>query len=122
MPISLLNSQKRRIKVGPLLRAVRRILRSEGAAGAEVSILLTDDATIHRLNRDYRWQDKPTDVLSFSQRESDGTGFIPPSPGGKEILGDVVISVDSAERQASAYGLDGEHELAMLAGHGALHP
>src|SRR5215831_9094211 len=100
MPISLLNTQKRRILTRPLLRAVRTILCSEGAADAEVSILLTDDSDIHRLNRDFRGHDNPTDVLSFSQREKGPDEFPICMPGTEhEVLGDIVISVDTAERQ-----------------------
>src|SRR5262249_34149174 len=115
-------SQKRRILTRPLLRAVRTILCSEGAADAEVSILITDDIVIRRLNRDFRSRDNPTDVLSFSQREK-GPGESPISMPGTEheVLGDIVISVDTAERQAAEHGLSLEHEAAMLAVHGTLH-
>ena len=60
---------------------------------AELSILLCDDRTIHALNRTYRRKNKPTDVLAFALREGK------PVPGGK-ALGDVVISLDTAARQA----------------------
>lgn len=102
--------------------AARQALRAEGAESAEVSILLADDPTVHALNRDYRHQDKPTDVLSFSQRESRDAHAPPPPAGlGPEILGDVVISVDAAARQAQQFGVTLEDELALLAVHGILH-
>ncbi len=82
----------------------------------EVSLALVDDEHIHSLNRQYRNVDNPTDVLSFSMREGE------PIPGGEEeILGDVVISLQSAERQAKEYGHDFRREMAYLAIHGVLH-
>ena len=84
-----------------------------------VNLILTDDAEIHILNRDYRGIDAPTDVLSFSQIEGDQP-FVPP-PSGSLALGDVVISVDTAQRQAKEQGHSLEQELAHLAVHGALH-
>lgn len=82
----------------------------------EVHLTLTTDQRIHQLNRDYRGQDKPTDVLSFSQVEGSQT-FVP-APSGALALGDVVISVETAQRQAKGELID---ELCLLAAHGALH-
>jgi probable rRNA maturation factor len=85
----------------------------------EVNLVLTGDARIHELNRDYRGMDKPTDVLSFSQIEGVG-GFVA-APSGRLALGDVVISVDTAARQAAEQGHSLQAELNHLAVHGALH-
>src|SRR5256885_1127474 len=63
------------------------------AEETELSVVFCDDAFIRDLNRDYRGQDHPTDVLSFAQE---------PIPGGTELLGDVVISVETAHKQARA--------------------
>lgn len=81
----------------------------------EVSIALVDDTTIHQLNRQYRRKDKPTDVLSFAQ--ADGM----PMPGMPRLLGDVVISMDTALRQAEAGGRTLDDETCQLAIHGVLH-
>jgi probable rRNA maturation factor len=78
----------------------------------EVSLRLTDDATIHELNRAYRDKDEPTDVLAFAQREAPGGQLHP------EILGDVVISVNTAARQAKTTLYD---ELVFLSAHGLCH-
>ena len=112
-----------------LLKAARNALHAEGAPSAEVSVLLTDDETIHELNRDYRGKDKPTDVLSFPQRDrlrgeqdqtdrTDGTDDATAVP---ELLGDVVISVETAARQADTQGVSLDDELALLVTHGILH-
>ncbi len=77
-----------------------------------VGLTLVDDATIHGLNRDYRKKDKPTDVLAFAMREGAGGGLHPGE------LGDVVISVETARRQAKK-GLYTEIE--FLWSHGLCH-
>jgi probable rRNA maturation factor len=101
-----------------LIKVVRRSLRYEGFdKPAEVSILLTDDEEIHRLNRDYRGIDRPTDVLSFSQLEGMPVG----APDEAVTLGDVIISVDTAKRQARDKGHSLADELDLLTVHGMLH-
>ena len=82
-----------------------------------VSILLTDDVTIHEMNRAFRGMDRPTDVLSFAAREGEallqGKGY--------EFLGDIAVSMDTAQKQAEAYGQTRQRELAFLVIHGMLH-
>ncbi|MCX6367079.1 MAG: rRNA maturation RNase YbeY [Armatimonadetes bacterium] len=86
--------------------------RSAGGS-IEVSVLIVTDDAIQQLNRDWREKDKPTDVLSWPQSE--------PGEPLTEQLGDVVISRDTAERQALARGWELEDELALLLVHGILH-
>src|SRR5688572_15030915 len=87
--------------------------RSEGAPRElEVSLWITGDAEIQTLNRDYRGKNKPTDVLAFAQREGEGGALHP------ENLGDLIISLPTARRQAKR-GLAAE--LAFLAAHGLCH-
>lgn len=74
----------------------------------EISLLLTDDETIQELNKNYRNKDKPTDVLSFPMDDD-------------KILGDIVISIDTAYKQASNVDIDIEREVAFLYIHGLLH-
>jgi probable rRNA maturation factor len=122
MAVSIQNSQSRRVPTKPLLRAARTALRAEGAPKAEVSILLTDDPTIHALNRDYRYQNKPTDVLSFAQRDGQtNSPAVPDLRQPNELLGDVVISVETAARQAENHSVPLAEELALLTVHGILH-
>ena len=86
-------------------------------AEIEVVLLLADDPTLHDLNRRYRGQDKPTDVLSF-----EGDDAPPGGPAaGPRHLGDIAISVERARRQADDYGHSFERELAYLLTHGVLH-
>lgn len=88
----------------------------------EVNLLLTDDARIRQLNRDYRGLDRPTDVLSFSQIEQiDGEAGFVPAPSGRLVLGDVIVSIETARRQAADQGHGLEAEVRHLAVHGALH-
>lgn len=92
---------------------------------AEVSVVLTNDAYIHGLNRRYRGKDTPTDVLSFAMQEQcDGEHEpeITTAPAELEILlGDIIISLDTAARQAEEFGHSLERELAYLTVHGMLH-
>ena len=86
---------------------------------AEVSVALCDDATIHQLNRDFRKVDRPTDVLSFALNEGEEPEIV--DGPAEELLGDIIISVDTLERQAEEYGHSLERELAYLTIHGFLH-
>jgi probable rRNA maturation factor len=92
-----------------------RMLRNLELEHAELSVLLTDDRRIHELNRRYRGKDKPTDVLAF---ELDGGGDL---GDGAQCLGDVVISLDTAARQAKSKRLPLLHEVRLLLAHGLLH-
>ena len=87
---------------------------------SEVSLLLTDDQEIQSLNKQYRGIDAPTDVLAFSQIEKlNGPSSL---NNEKEILlGDIVISVETAQRQAAELGYSLLYELILLSIHGFLH-
>lgn len=122
MALTLRNEQKHPVRTTALRQAARQLLKEAELPRAEVSLLLTDDATIQAMNRDYRGYDKPTDVLSFAQREAIQDAPLPPAlPGQPPLLGDVVISVDTAIRQAERHGVSLERELALLTVHGILH-
>lgn len=95
------------------------MLRALSLEKAELSVLLCDDATIHTLNRDYRGKDRPTDVLAFAMREGEHTPATDLAQ--PEILGDVVISVPTARRQAIARSVPIIAEVTMLLAHGLLH-
>ena len=87
----------------------------------EVSLRLTDDAEIQQLNTDYRQQPKPTDVLSFAALEIDLPGIETVSEQQPFYLGDIVISVETAARQALSHQHSLTEEIAWLAAHGLLH-
>lgn len=98
--------------------AVRAVLRFERRSdGVEVSVALVDDARIRQLNRDYRGRDRPTDVLSFPMSETVETE----DGGTLFLLGDVVVSLPAAIRQAGEYGWTPAEEIARLVVHGTLH-
>lgn len=104
------------------MQAANKTLADEGVARTDVTVLLTTDAHVQELNREYRAQDRPTDVLSFGLRDTHPCAAAHPTPSSEtEYLGDVVISVETAIRQAEAHGVTLEDELALLAVHGILH-
>ena len=98
-----------------LERAARAALENQSAPqDATLSILLTDDAQIQSLNREYRGFDTPTDVLSFDVHERDPeTGFL--------YLGEIIVSVPYAAKQAHKNGHPLEAEVQLLIVHGVLH-
>lgn len=102
---------RRRLRTD-VARMIRAAALRDRRADYEVSLRLVGDAQIHALNRGYRRKDRPTDVLAFAQREGPGGGLHP------ALLGDIVISVDTARRQARR-GL--YRELLHLASHGLCH-
>lgn len=87
----------------------------------EVDITIVDDEEIHILNREYRNVDRPTDVLSFALDE--GEEDEPELIDGPEehLLGDIIISAETAQRQGEEFGHGLEREIVYLAVHGLLH-
>ena len=88
----------------------------------EVDVTIVDDNEIHKLNLDYRGVDRPTDVLSFALDEVTDNDE-PELIGGPEehLLGDIIISAETAFRQAEEYGHGIKREITYLAVHGMLH-
>ncbi|WP_313998597.1 rRNA maturation RNase YbeY [uncultured Paenibacillus sp.] len=102
---------------------------AENVAEGEVALTFTDDEEIHRLNREYRGIDRPTDVLSFAMQEEtvdepeitfevEDESEEDPLSG---LLGDIVISVERAKAQSEDYGHSLEREVGFLFVHGFLH-
>ena len=107
MEVVVLNRQrKRRLDTARLVRVVTGAAAALGVRG-EVALVLTGDRAIRPLNARYRGKDKATDVLSF--------------PGGEAGLGDILLSVATAERNARGLGRTLLQELDVLALHGFLH-
>lgn len=131
MKVSIRNNQ-RKFKV---TKDMRDLVRSAVKAAleymdfplkSEVSVMFTDDEEIHELNRLHRGVDRPTDVLSFPLFEYDENGDIIEdeldfNPNGEMILGDIVISLETALRQAQEYGHSFEREIGFLTVHSMLH-
>lgn len=96
--------------------------RAPGAAAlakAELSLVLTDDAAIHKINRQWRHKDKATDVLSFPQLSPKELQTM--SANAPWMLGDIIISIPTAKRQAKERGHGLRKELERLLVHGLLH-
>jgi len=91
------------------------MLRALGIVEKELSVMLCDDTIIRQLNHRYRQIDRPTDVLSFSMSEGESVAGTP------DLLGDVVISLPAAERQAVARGEELVDVVHHLLAHGLLH-
>ena len=109
-----------------------RTLQKEIAKGRAFDVLIAGDAELRRLNRDFRGQDYPTDVLSFpaagqtltNGRGSVGKGAFPSEPrplGSVCFLGDIAISLGRARAQAREFGHTIEQEVQILMLHGVLH-
>jgi probable rRNA maturation factor len=113
--ISTRSGAGRRVRPSELRAAAEKMLRALDLPKAELSILLCTDPEIHELNRDFRHKDKPTDVLAFALREGE-SGHL-----AGDHLGDVVISVDTAARQASERKIPLKTEAITLLAHGLLH-
>ena len=107
-----------------LRRLVKESLRAHSLeAQVELSLLVTDDATVRELNKTYRGKDKATDVLSFAleaDRRGAAAGFVMP-PGEMVHLGEVIVSYPKAVEQAAERLHPVEDELALLVVHGVLH-
>lgn len=103
----------------PATKSIKRrlalLLKTLGLPDAELSILLVGDASMRSFNRRYRNIDKTTDVLSFSLREGQFRHLRP------EMLGDIVLSVPAARRQAKKADHTLHHEIERLLVHGLLH-
>ncbi len=128
--------RKSGVDVRALKHAMRTLLASVDQGDAAISLTLVDDDAIRELNREHRGKDKATDVLSFPLNPSDfgdpdsSIGATPSAarpPHAKRVgpperlLGDIVISIDTARRQAADYDAPLQRELERLMIHGLLH-
>ena len=120
------------VDAGWLAAVAEAALDSEGSVrGASVSIVIADDETVTELNAEHRGLDDTTDVLSFSNvhsgayyglepRDIDPVDFVLP-PGTQADIGEVIISMPQAVKQAGEAGHTAQHELAALVAHGIFH-
>jgi probable rRNA maturation factor len=98
-----------------VLRRARAMFEFLQLGNSELSIVLTNDDQIQKLNHVYRGMDRPTDVLAFAMREGRFKAFA------GDLLGDVVVSVPRARRQAAERSVPPMTEITMLVAHGILH-
>lgn len=117
MEIAIDNRQEgREIELPTLTARIQRVLEDSGCGPeTELSLVITDDPDIRELNLQYLGKDRPTNVISFPQAEGE---FADLTPG---LLGDVVVSLDTAWREAAENGLDPQEHLLRLVIHGILH-
>jgi probable rRNA maturation factor len=114
--ITIVNRQRRHpVRRRSLRRAAEKILSGLGYCDSELSVVIVGDRAIRSLNRDYLGRDKPTNVISFAMQEGDFSGLNP------QMLGDVLISADTAAREAEEGGETFEERLYFLLLHGILH-
>ncbi|SHF48437.1 rRNA maturation RNase YbeY [Desulforamulus putei] len=123
MPVLVSNLQEEIAVDDNLVKLVETViletLQSEGySPEAEVGLIFVDDNYIRSLNAEYRGIDKATDVLSFALNEGED---MPEAEEAEDLLGDIVISLPTAQRQAEEYGHTFEREVAYLTAHGSLH-
>jgi probable rRNA maturation factor len=116
MSLQIQNNQKKiKINRRKIRSAILKILKILECADKEISINFVDDAKIKQLNKQYLGKDKATNVLSFSLRE-DEYGNINP-----QVLGDIIISVETAQKDAVYGNLTVDQEIDFLIIHGLLH-
>jgi probable rRNA maturation factor len=96
---------------GRMREIARAVLEGEGVKDYEVSLAFVDNATIHRLNKQFLDHDEPTDVLSFPYSAANA----------KKLEGELVVGVEIAQGQANERGHDVQAELALYVIHGLLH-
>ena len=116
MPVDVLSHRRLRgVRSADVRRRARQLLRLLGEGRAELTISLVEDREMQRLNAAYRGKDQPTDVLAFAMREGKRAA------GDETVLGDVVLSLDTAKRQAENRGHTVDEEVTTLLIHGVLH-
>ena len=105
-------------------KVVKQVLKEEKIKhDVDVYVTLTNNEEIHKINKEYRSVDRPTDVLSFPMYEREEIDFLRKTKKNdiEEILGDIIISIPKVIEQANEYGHSYERELAYLTTHGMLH-
>jgi probable rRNA maturation factor len=99
------------VERAPMREVARMVLEGEGVAEVSISLAFVDNATIHRLNKQFLGHDEPTDVLSFPLS----------GPGAKILEGELIVGAEVAKEQAGQRGHDVQTELSLYVIHGLLH-
>lgn len=122
--IEIKDVETRKIEEEIIKKVVSTVLEEEGIKHElDIYITLTNDEEIHKINKEYRDVDRPTDVLSFPMFEREEIDSLKQAKEDdvEEILGDIIISIPRVISQAEEYGHSYERELAYLTTHGMLH-
>ncbi len=110
------------VDVALLEQRLRAAVASEEPHVAEITIVLVDDAEIHRLNREFLNHDWPTDVITFFDESPEKPSDFDAIRGqGQTISGELAVSVETAEREATRHGWGMNDELLLYSVHGWLH-
>ena len=115
MSISIKNRQKQKVDISRVRRSLKRLLKALDCECSEISLLLVDDDQIRDINKRYLKRDRPTNVISFAMTEGP-FGDIHP-----EVLGDIILSVETAARDSLSGRIDFMDEVEFLLIHGLLH-
>lgn len=115
--IEIINLTNKEIKeLDDVLNVINKAIEVEKLNNLEFNIIIVDNEYIHKLNRDYRKIDRPTDVITFALEDyEDGIKL------DHRLLGDIYISIEKAKSQAEEYGHSFKREICFLAVHGFLH-
>lgn len=92
-------------------------LEVENVDNLEFNVIIINNGEIHKINKEYRGIDRPTDVISFALEDYKDIKY----ENDYRVLGDIYISIDKVKEQAKEYGHSEKRELAFLAVHGLLH-
>lgn len=103
-------------KYGIVKKVLKRTLKMEKVTNAYFDVILVDEKTIQRINREYRNIDRVTDVISFAFEDNDKNSY-----NNIRILGEIYICIPRMKEQAKMYGHNETREIAFLAVHGLLH-
>jgi len=126
----IISNDQKKVKIPTGIRMLIRrccnatLIMEKFHDSAEISVRFVDNEEIHRLNKQYRDVDSPTDVLSFplGRVDEDGNALYDVNPEtGAKVLGDIVISVERAEEQAKEFEHSLQREMAFLTVHSMLH-
>ena len=117
MPLSLITQHGpyRGLSTARIRRRIQSMVRLLKLQNKEISFVLTNDKSIHDLNKSYRQKNKPTDVLAFAMQEGEFASIA------ENTLGDVIVSIETAKRQADERNVSLLEEVTMLMAHGLLH-
>lgn len=113
----IFNETKEEIKeIEDVKKVLELAIKMENAGVVNFNVIIVDNEYIHKLNKEYRGIDRPTDVISFALEDSEDIKY-----DDFRLLGDIYISLDKAKEQADSYGHSFKREICFLAVHGLLH-